>query len=678
MLLRSDPHAVRSIDRVGLLLATLATMLAFLLTWRSDPRRPVRMSASDGWWSGFDQGHYLSSALAFAHGSLSPAAHWYLPAYPVLASLFVRLVPGDPFMVPDLACLLASLWLSGGLGAELLPEWRWGRLAGLTSFLVCVVAPPVVLEAWVVPWTSTLAVPLMLGCLRATLAGMRQPHRRGPSALAGFAGAAVAGCRPVDAALMLACAGGLSGWVALRESGPAAAMRSWLLAFVLGGVAGLLPTLLLYLAIWGPHESPYMMSSALVGFEWRLLPLHWIELMISARPVVPEGLGLIQVLPFVGTGLLGLVAATVVPRADRLRHLLIMAAIISSMVFYLSYRDLHASGLWLFSNYHYFKWSFGLLGLYNVILVRMVVRRSGQDLLWLVPLGLLLFCWRVAPNRVAGSVGTTATSHSFSIPVPALGIDEAVIASAIGPFDPIYFGPHVLAIGGHPLLPIQDFKALPIFGGLMITPLRPWPAGLLTVRLIPSISLDREPAPFLARLDLHFGMPCWLGERQAGCDVNPLLAPRLVPEGRTLLFDGRETPMLGPGWSFAEPGGRWTSGFAAEFRFRIQQLPAQGIVLTLSASAIWRQGLRPLDVNIEVADHTLQSLKFNDGKTKDLSVSIPSSSIGPDGTVDVWLSVMNPYRPLDIFPPSHDVRPLGLYVRSIRWHAANAENGGQN
>ena len=163
MPIRSDPNAVRSVDRAGALLATLATLVAFGLAWRSDPRRPTRASTSDGWWSGFDQGHYLDSALAFAHGNLSPAAHWYLPAYPALASLFVRLVPGDPFMVPDLACLLVSLWLSGGLGAELLPDWRWGRCAGLFSFVACVVAPPVVLQAWVVPWTSTLAVPLMLG-----------------------------------------------------------------------------------------------------------------------------------------------------------------------------------------------------------------------------------------------------------------------------------------------------------------------------------------------------------------------------------------------------------------------------------------------------------------------------------------------------------------------------------
>ena len=668
MPLRFYPQSARLIDRVGWLLATLVTLVAFLLAWRSDPRRPVRASVSDGWWSGFDQGHYLSSALAFAHWDLSPAAHWYLPAYPALASLFVRLVPGDPFMVPDLACLLATLWLSGDLGAELLPEWHWGRLAGLVSFLGCVVAPPVVIEAWVVPWTSTLAAPLTLGCLRATLAGMRQPRRRGPPALAGLAGAAVAGCRPADAILVLACVGGLGGWVALRESGLATAARSWLPSFLLGGLAGLLPTLLLYLAIWGPHESPYMVSSALVGFEWRLLPLHWIELMISARPVVPDGFGLIQVLPFVGTGLLGLAVATVAPPGDRIRHLLVTAAIISSVALYLSYRDLHASGLWLFSNYHYFKWSFGLLGLYNVILVRMVVRRSGQDLLWLVPLGLLLFCWRVAPHQVAGPPGRVAATDSFSIPVPALGVDEAVVTSAIGPFDPIYFGPHALAIGGHPLLPIQDFKAIPIFGGLMITPLRPWPAGLLTVRLVPGISLDREPAPFLARLRFDFGMPCWLSERQAGCDVDPLLPPRLIPEGRTLLFDGRETPLLGPGWSYAEPGGRWTSGSAAELRLRIEpRSSAAGIVLMLSVSAIWRQGLRPLDVSIEVANHTLKRLRFDDGMTRSVSVLVPSSTISADGTIKVWLNVINPRRPSDIFPSSHDIRALGLYVRSIRW-----------
>lgn len=671
MPIHTDPRSVRSIDRAGSLLAVLATLIVFLLAWQSDPRRPIGASATDGWWSGYDQGHYLASALAFAHGDLSPSAHWYLPAYPAIASLFVRLVPGDPFMVPDLVCLLAALWLSGGLGAELLPDWRWGRLAGLAGFLACVVAPPVVLEAWVVPWTSTLAAPLMLGCLRATLAGMRCPHRRWPPVLAGFAGAAVAGCRPVDAVLMLACVGTLGGWAAIRAGGPIGAVRSWLPLFLLGGIAGSLPTLVLYLAIWGPHESPYMVSSALVGFEWRLLPLHWVELMISARPIFPDGHGLIQVLPFIGTGLLGLVAAIAFPWEDRARHLLVAFAVVSSDALYLSYRDLHAPGLWLFSNYHYFKWSFGLLGLYSVILVRTAMRRPSRTLLWLVPLALLPVCWRVAPHRLAGPAGMVTAPDAFSIAVPALGVDDAVVASAIGPFDPIYFGTHALAIGGHPVLPIQDFKALPIFGGLMITPLRPLPAGMLTIRMVSGISLNRTPAPFLARLGLRPGLPCWFGEQQSGCDIDPLLPAPIIPQGRTLPFDGSETPLLGPGWSYKEPGGRWTSGSASELRFRVEPRPPdRSVVVTLSTSAIWRQGLPALAVTVEVANRILQTWAFNDGATRNVSILVPPSAIDAEGTINLWIDVIDPHRPLDIFPPSRDVRPLGLYVRSMSWKAA--------
>ena len=667
MFLYSGSRLIRLINRVGSLLAVLAATFAFLLAWWSNPRRPASASASDGWWSGFDQGHYLSSALAFAHGNLSPGAHWYLPIYPALASLFVRLMPGDPFMVPDLACLLAALWLSGGLGAELIPDWRWGRLAGFASFLACVVAPPVTLKAWVVPWTSTLAAPLMLGCLRATLAGMRCPHRRGPPLLAGFAGAAVAGCRPADAVLVLACAGGIGSWVVLRESGLPAAIRSWLPSFALGSVVGLLPTVLLYCAIWGLHESPYMASSALVGFEWRLLPLRWVELMISPRPIVPEGSGLTQVLPFIGTGLLGLAAAMTL-KTERIRHVLTAAAVVSSIVLYLCYRDLHASGLWLFSNYHYFKWSFGLLGLYSLILVRTVWTLQGSRPFWLLPLAILLSCWRVVPHRFTGSTGTVTGPDRFSILVPALHVDEAVVASAVGPFDPIYFGQHNLAIGKRPILPIQDFKAIPIFGGLMITPLRPWPAGLLAVHLTSGINLTREPAPFVARLDLDFGIPCWLGVSQAGCGVDSLLPPRLLPEAQTLLFDGSETPFLGPGWSYAEPGGRWTSGSAAELRFRIprRQLD-RDIVLKVSTSAIWRRGLHPLDVKVAVDGHIEGEEHFDDGTTRSLAIPIRISEVATDGAVDVWFRIANPHRPLDIFPSSHDVRPLGLYVRSISW-----------
>ena len=89
--------------------------------------------------------------------------------------------------------------------------------------------------------------------------------------------------------------------------------------------------------------------------------------------------------------------------------------------------------------------------------------------------------------------------------------------------------------------------------------------------------------------------------------------------------------------------------------------------MTLSASAIWRQGLRPLDVAIQLGSHTLGRWRLADGATHELSVVVPTATIGADGAVDLWLAISNPHRPRDIFPPSRDVRPLGLFVRSIGW-----------
>ena len=75
-------------------------------------------------------------------------------------------------------------------------------------------------------------------------------------------------------------------------------------------------------------------------------------------------------------------------------------------------------------------------------------------------------------------------------------------------------------------------------------------------------------------------------------------------------------------------------------------------------------------MKVAVDRHVVSQEHFNDGTTKSLAITIPFSEVAADGAVDVWFWVANPYRPSDIFPPSHDVRPLGLYMRSLSWRAA--------
>lgn len=107
--------------------ASLAAAGLYGAAYLHHPRRPAGAGYDQGWWAaGWDQPRYLRAALAWASGTLDPAEHWYLPGYSLLAAPFVHVTPANPFLLPNLALLLASLWLTAALAARLVPR-SWAR-----------------------------------------------------------------------------------------------------------------------------------------------------------------------------------------------------------------------------------------------------------------------------------------------------------------------------------------------------------------------------------------------------------------------------------------------------------------------------------------------------------------------------------------------------------------------
>ena len=646
--------------------ALLVGAILFAFGWLEDGLRPHRAVASEGWWIGFDQAHYLLSARSFAAFSLSPNDHWYLPLYPIFASPFVSRL-ADPFLPVDVTCFLLSIVLMRWIGRELAPLWRPAGDAAMATFLASL-AWPAVLQTWITPWSSTLAAPLMMGSLLATLRALRRPERLRLAAAAGLCGALVGGCRPTDAVLLLAVNGLAGGVVALaaglHRRRPAIPLR-WAITFGMSTIAGAAPTLLLYLVIWGPHLSGYLQSSEQIGFDWRLLPLRWVEIMIDPKPLLPEGPGIIERLPFVATGLLGLLVLPVLSRLQRdsawLPQLLAAMALASSVVLYLCYRDLHAPGLWQFHNIHYFKWSFGLLGFYTILLLRVVWYRPAL-LVPLVPLAAAALTWRIEP--VARSLAAPAwlTAGGLAVPVPSLGEYDALAMSATGSYDAIYFGPHSIQVDGRAIPWLADVKAFPIVGGMMIQPLRRWPAGLLQLHVRSGIRLDG--VPILLRTTPVLGLPCWFGQRS--CDASPLPPPMVAADRTMSMVEPAGEQFLGQGWWYREPGGHWSAASNATLRFRLPDASRTGVLL-LSAEALANNGSTPLKVTARAAGRVLARWSFQDHEQRLLSMPVPPAVLHADGTVVVSLSIDTPRRPSEIEPGARDQRRLGLFLHSLRW-----------
>lgn len=720
----SVPDPAPASNRVALWAATVAAAAAYAWAYARHPSRPDTPSPGQGWWAGYDQIHYLRAATAWASGDLDPAHHWYLPGYPLLGAPFVRLTPADPFAVPDVVCLLASLWLTAALAARLAPGWPRAPVLGAAAFLGVVLLSPTALDAWVVPWSTSLAAPLTLGCLAAAAtvsrrwedaraddarpAGRDEAGPAAPAFAAGLCGAAVALARPADAAVLLAAVG----LVLLAQAARTRPGRRPVAAAVLAGSAGVAcgAALVLapYVAVHGWARSGYLAGSARYGFEWRLIPLRWVLVVLSPRPLFPDGRGLAEVFVWVLPGLAGMAACLAAPpsvspkgggpavarrrapdRADGTRtsrpprdesprdgggarwaHGLIVLAAAGQLLLYLAYRDLHPQGLWRYGNHHYLKWLLPLLALYALLLVAVVARRrraglvAGAATLALVP-------WRAELVPLGPMPERVEAGGDLVLPPLRLGVRDAVLVGAEGTFAAMYHGAHTLRVGERAYEAGADFKLFPQWGGAMLMPLRP--LGVGPVRLGPArddaaggvagarpgMTLRPGVAPVLARVRVVPGLPCWGGTFAPGCrSVEPLPPPPWPADG-VLRFDGTELPFLGDGWSGAEAGGRWTEGERAELR-----LPVSGSALVaIHGHAFVPPGAAPLGLRLLADGETVGAWRIGAGEQPAIEAGL--SREGGAGPVTLALEFDAPRRPSDTLPGSRDKRRLGLFVRSV-------------
>ncbi len=465
---------------------------------------------------GVDQQRYLTSARAWAAGDLSPTQHHYFPLYPLMGAAFVWLTPGQPFMVPDLLYLLASLFLFIRIGRRLAPGW--GDAVFALCFSVAVLSGKwLFFWLWVVPWTSSGEAPLQYATL---LLALRFAERTGGCRAfpLGLCLGLAAGIRPGDAAVLGIGCGFYVLYALLHgRAGPRLSAIS-AGAGVLGLGCGLLPWVMAQVAISGLSLGAYAEKSASIGFEWRLLPMRWVCLVIDPRPLLPEGNGMGEVLPWVFPGIAGMLFG-LMPRAGyRLAPAALVAATLSlHWALYLSYRDLQPYGLWRFTNVHYFKWTFPFLVLGCVQLAAALARRGDRVRACLAcALTLCLILWR--PVRTdAAPASLQASGHSLLLAQDLTPLDSALALPLSGSWRSLYFGAFVLHAGGRDYRNTFDFKVLPVPAGALLVPLRPLPRGPAMLDLPDDVSIGAAADARRFAQSIRPGVPCGVFPRRANC-----------------------------------------------------------------------------------------------------------------------------------------------------------------
>ncbi len=208
---------LRTADRLIPPLVLLLLAAVFLWARSRDPLVPT--APHTGWETWYDQMKYLEAMRAWLAGDLRPLHHWYMPGYPLLGALFHGATPRDPFVIPDLLCLLATSWLLARLSARFVGPG--GAALGAAVFLAVTATTRMVMQIWIVPWSSTPVAPLALALLLAAMRFAERP-RALDAGLAGLAAGAIPWFRPGDLVVVALPAGLLMVWaVVARPAGAA-------------------------------------------------------------------------------------------------------------------------------------------------------------------------------------------------------------------------------------------------------------------------------------------------------------------------------------------------------------------------------------------------------------------------------------------------------------------------
>jgi hypothetical protein len=310
-----------------------------------------------------------------------------------------------PYYFVDLISLLVSLAAFVAFASRCGVTKGWSALL----FVLAAAADPVLLEQWVVPWTTTplaAALWVLLALAAAHIEGRRRPF------LLGVFAVCLPILRPTDLLLtlpaLLACL-----LVDLQHR-----RLRWrdVGSFA---VAVLIPAglyLLLHIRIYGFAPSLYMTNSADIGFTLHRLGWKAYIILVDPRPWIGGGEGLIRRAPWLILGIAGLVTALQRPITAMLAVTLLLHSVL-----YLSYVDLLPTGFWRYLNVHYWTWSFPGWALLGVLLLRDLRQPAHRRLAaGSVVVVMLLLCVRLVPRPAIDGESVEALDY----PMPATPTDS--------------------------------------------------------------------------------------------------------------------------------------------------------------------------------------------------------------------------------------------------------------
>ena len=638
------------------------------------------------WYLWWDQSWYLKSALALSRGDFSPGEHWYFPGYPLLGAISAALIQIDPFVIPNIVCLLVSLYCF----LEIAKTLGMSMFLASMAFLSATVIHPLSAAVWIEPWSSTPVVALALSCMLAAIRFSEQPSIK-TALLCGLFGGFATFVRPSDALILIASLTVLMAIALHRKSASFAGISKFLLAGLGGYLIAALPLVTIYLVIWGRQTSAYMETSSLIGFEPRLLMLRWVNIFIDPRPFLQEGTGLSAAIPWVIPGFFGIFVVLWMQKKQRLCHMMVVLPTLLISAAYLCYRDLNQPALWLNHNYHYFKLLLLVLSLYAFFVVQCIIKGTPARVLSGAALAVAcMFFWRInlvaieAPLMVSDS--DVAGKNQIMLSRGLDRVDSVYIVSpgvarigslmslntelsrsiAEGRNDPLslFRSPISFKQGDQELKYPRDLISIAREGGILVQPLRQAPHG--PVRLSIDTALKEENWTVLPlKQNLTPGVPCWL--MPSSCTSFDFVDPPVLALNTEVQFNTAEIEAFTiRGFSLRENWGIWSDGSTAVFRTRLgSQAGKSDHLLTVTLSGFPSRlpgGIQPVELfanDLPVAKWIVSA------ETNKYTATIPFTAFSKGDILTLRFEMEAPTRPIEI-GMSTDIRKLGIGFHSIK------------
>ena len=626
-----------------------------------------------GWWAWFDQGQYLTAAQAFARGDFLAEHYFYPPLYSALGSLFLNVTGNHPFFLINLLCLLWFVYVFIRLSDLYVP-----RVVGLFLLFVSIIFPVLILENFVIPWTSNLSMALLAtGVLGLVwIEEIKQAKRRSLQywqvVLVAMSLGLMVPTRPVDAliGLLIGCAFIFS-YLRL-PSGPSIEIipsGRFLTLATMGAVVGPACFIAFNYGVYGAPLGNYLQVASSHGFFMADLPEKFFSIWINAQPLYGEaGAGLIEHYPWLLLSLAGLV--WVLLRGDMLLRTLAVAITIF-FILYLPYGDLLPTGLWRFLNIHYFKWTFPLLALFAAILLGGLVRGVRMRSSWQLPLALLtvvpLLLLSLQMRIIASPLAVKLQAGgALEVDLPAQVIDFVDIKGLSGEFNKIYFGAHTLQLDGWPLQLYRDFRLLDHGADIRILFIRPIQGRTLQLSVDPHLQWHQQ------QLNAQWGTYRFAIGFASSLDFSSsaaVLAAYRLNQIIDFSNQGKSDFYIGQGFSIAEEQGRWTLNDGAALALRVMDLMSDKKVylhLTYKALLAGEQACQQVGiiVNGQNIGNTRLCLSEQGQQAQTYHYEIPASAIDPAGLMHILIQTPDSVsaRQLKI---NTDERKLGVYVQQL-------------